>query len=471
MSIKKQKILTKRIFTIPAILLISSVVLYYVFATYLGNDPFPSRMLVAFIWFSMASIVNRGIHLFFWQPLREVQEVVVPGMLINLMTGIIWLVTCILVLSFVFEIPITGIVTTSTVAMGVSGLALRDFIADLFAGVVISIERMIRIGDWIDVDGKYVGRVVEISSRSTRLVNNDELTLVVPNSQITRLPVRNYSYPEKYWRDKLNITLGYEVTFHQARRILLGAVHAIPELASVPRTPSVNVVEHNDRGVLWSVLYWIPDYGSRSSLAARLHQNILRNLHYADIRCPYPRQVVHDQDVTFSGENAADLVPLLRKNPLFSLLTEEELLDVARYAERTTCEAKHVVIRQGDLTNAQLFILHEGLLSVQIDGKVVGQLSAGSIFGEMSMLTGEPRGSTVTAVVDSSVIEISKDVMDRLLRHRPELVTIVGDMLAKRQLANRRIAEQSAMGVDVQESEKRTLADQITKRIRNFFGL
>ncbi|MBF0181644.1 MAG: mechanosensitive ion channel family protein [Magnetococcales bacterium] len=428
-------------------------------------------VLEAVIWFASVSLLNRAIHLFFWRPLREVRKVVVPGMLVNLVTGILWLVTFVLVLDVVFRQPITGILTTSTVAMAVGGLALRDFIADLFAGILISIERTVRIGDWIDVDGKYVGRVVEISSRSTRLINRDELTLIVPNSQITRFPVRNHSLPEPYWRDRMTITLGYEVSFYQARRILFSAIQSIPELAAVPRRPLLTVAEFVDRGIVWSLQFWLPDYGARGPLTSRLHQAILRGLHYSGVRCPYP-QIINTMDqVPFSATSGDGLVELLRKVSLFAPLTEEELREIADDAGRRTYASEAVIIRQGDTESAHLYILHEGLLEARLDGNPVGKLLAGDVFGEMSLLTGAPRGTTVVALVDSSVLEVPRDVMDRLLRGRPEIASAMGRILAERQLANQRARDGVSPDPVIEEEAKQTLAAQIAGRICGFLGI
>jgi len=116
-------------------------------------------------------------------------------------------------------------------------------------------------------------------------------------------------------------------------------------------------------------------------------------------------------------------------------------------------------------------VLHEGLLGVQLDGIEVAQLPAGSFFGEMSLLTGAPRSVSILVKVDASIVEVPKDVIERLLQRRPEIAAILGEVLAKRQLANREATEKSAIDKKSSEKEKQTLANQIASRIRNFFGI
>ncbi|MBF0462149.1 MAG: mechanosensitive ion channel family protein [Magnetococcales bacterium] len=471
MSDKRIPLLSPRILIFPAVILLLSVTIRYLFESYLNNVHVLDSFLAMVVWFASASIFNRCLLLFFFQPLREIKNITFPRILINLMASVIWLVTFILVLDVVFHQSITGIVTTSAVAFGVVGLALRDVLANLFAGIMISIEGKIRVGDWIDVDGRYVGKVVEICSCSTELINFDELTLIIPNSQMTRFPVRNFSYPEPCWRDRLSITLDYRVPYHQVQRVLFSAVQSIQELASVPRRPVLTVSEYTDRGILWNLLYWVPHYGVRASLATRLHQAILRNLYYSGVHCPFPQRVVHESDVVFSGEKTHDLLPILRKIFLFVLLNEDELKEIADRAVRTTYTVGRLIIRQGDQDTSSLFVLHEGLLNVQLDGNVVGQLLAGNVFGELSLLTGAPRSTTVVAAVDSSVIEVQKVVIDRLLHNRPEIAMIMGNVLAERQLANQAAINKVLTKNEVAEVDKQTLAEQIAGRIRGFFCL
>jgi len=459
------------IFALPLSVLTGSLCFERFFPSFTNTYEYLNPVLDSLIWFAAASILNRSIYLFFWKPLRDVREVAVPKLLTNLQIFVVWLITSILVLDIVFKQPIAGIVTTSTVIVGVSGLAMRDYIADFISGILIGIERNIRIGDWINVDGKFVGEVVGMGSRSIELLDNDRMTVFLPNQMLTRLPVRNYSYPDDFWRDRLTITFGYEVTYHQVQRILFSAIQSIPELAKVPLRPEVSVDAYTDRGILWSLKFWVPNYGERSRLSGRLHQKILRNMHYSGINFPYPKQIVEQGDIVIDGEREEDLAPILRKVSLFESLSEEELREVAEDATRTTHVAGSQIIRQGDVDYSSLFVLHEGLLGVQLDGIEVAQLPAGSFFGEMSLLTGAPRSVSILVKVDASIVEVPKDVIERLLQRRPEIAAILGEVLAKRQLANREAAEKSAIDKKSSEKEKQTLANQIASRIRNFFGI
>ena len=172
------------------------------------------------------------------------------------------------------------------------GFALRNLISDVFTGIALGLERPLKIGDWIEFDQGEPGRIVEINWRSSRLVTADEISVVVPNSQLATAAFRNYSTPQKYWRDKFDIVLPYDVTYRQAERILLSAVAQVPNSANVPRKPDVLIGDYLERGTTWRLRYWVPDYSRLAVTRYEIKRNVLRNLYYAGIEVPHTQMDV-----------------------------------------------------------------------------------------------------------------------------------------------------------------------------------
>lgn len=110
------------------------------------------------------------------------------------------------------------------------------------------------------------------------------------------------------------------------------------------------------------------------------------------------------------------------------------------------------------------------MLDVTIKGedgtiREVGQIRAGYVFGEMSLLTGAPRGATVTPAVDTLVAEITKEDIEPLFRDHPELIEDIGAMLAERQSETSARLQRAAVKIKTDES------GALVDRIRNFFRL
>ncbi len=459
------------IFYTPVIILVIGFMLEAWLVPIMQERQEVRQSIDALFWLTTASLLNRGLLIFFWQPIQSIHHVPIPKLLINLTTVVIWLITFVVIVDVVFEKSIVGFVTTSTVVVGVFGIALRDLIDDFLAGIFISFEQSIRIGDWITVGEKYTGMVVEIGSRTTRLVNHDEITMIVPNSKITKSATQNYSQPEPCWRDTITITLGYEVTFDQVRRILLSAVKKVPELAAIPRASHVMLDEYTDRGISWKVLFWVPNYAQRNNMRTKLNRQILRNIHYAGLSIPYPKNILlRKQNSDYEIDATTEVYAVLRRVSLFKSLSEDELQWLSENAVKRIYATEDVLMRQGDSADFSLFILHSGLVEVSINDKKIAMLSAGDFFGEMSLLTGAPRLATVTSVVDTFVIKISREIMNRIIQNRPEIANAMSEVLAKRQMANQKISE-ATLPEERYEQEQKTLTERIYAQICHcFFG-
>lgn len=97
--------------------------------------------------------------------------------------------------------------------------------------------------------------------------------------------------------------------------------------------------------------------------------------------------------------------------------------------------------------------------------RTVAQLTPGSFFGEMSLLTRAPRGASVVPQLDSVVMEIGKELLEPLMAARPELATVMSEYLAERQTTTVAALERDAGG------GRRDRAGELLARIRGFFGL
>lgn len=426
------------------------------------------------MWFSGGFLLHRLVVILFWQGwfhARTGSEA--PKLLVDMTAVVIAVFAIGFALAYVYGVSPTGFLTTSGIVIAIVGFALRSMISDLFTGIALGVERPFAIGDWVEIEGGTVGKVVEMNWRATRLITRDDVSVVIPNSRLATLPFKNFSQPERCFRDRFDIVLDYDVTAYQAERLLLSAVNQIPEIAAINREATVRILEYMDRGVRWEVRYWVPDYPSRSKLRYQVKRNILRNLHYSSIAVPRAKiELTHNgRRRAFSAEE--EDLNFFRQTDLLATLTSEEMTMLAANAERRLVMQGRPVVRQGD-HSASLYIVREGLLDVAVaDGRggetLVGHLVPGSFFGEMSLLTGAPAGATVTPDVDSLVFVVTREYLEPVIRKRPELAQLMSQILASRQMLNaRRLAEKDAATL---ERETASLTEQLVGRIRGFFGL
>jgi small-conductance mechanosensitive channel len=423
------------------------------------------------LYLSLAFLLIRLIDVVIWNKLMRARNYVTPPLLRDIFAVLIWYLAGCAIFSLVLGQSLLHVMTASTVALGLIGFALQKPILDAFSGIVLALQQPFKVGDWLQADDKFgIGRITEMNWRAAHLVTADEITFVVPNSELISKHVKVYSRPEKYFRDEIQITLPYNITTHQGERILLGAANQIDEIAAIPRKSIVSIADYTDRGVLWRLLYWCPDPGRIPVFRFRVHRNILHNLHYAGIEVPVPildlRRVAPKPGET---EEMRGIDPLIQRASIFAALTADELRLLSSMSKNRLVNAGTPLLRQGDPGDS-LYILRDGLLEVRIakgdhPETAVGRIHPGSFFGEMSLLLGEPRSASIVPVVDSMVSEISREAMTRLMRDRPELATYLGELLTEHQASDTKLASKQHIA-----EQPQSVLDQMVNRIRAFLG-
>lgn len=140
-------------------------------------------------------------------------------------------------------------------AVGVGlGFGLQNITSNFFSGLILLLERPIRIGDRVEIAGA-VGEVREIAARATTLITDDNVAVIVPNSQFIAERVINWSRP--------NALTAYVLTFHVAqssdpelvRRLLLAAAEGHQRVASSP-APEVEFERVGLRGLQFRLQVW-----------------------------------------------------------------------------------------------------------------------------------------------------------------------------------------------------------------------
>jgi small-conductance mechanosensitive channel len=177
-------------------------------------------------------------------------------------------------------------------ALGVGlGFGLQKLAANYVSGFVILIERSLRIGDSVRVDG-FEGVVTDIKTRYTliRALNGRES--IVPNELIITQRVENLSLADPRVLLTLNVSVGYDSDVGQVQTILCQAALACARVLKDP-APSAYLANFGADGLEFTLALWIedPDKG-QLSLRSEVNLNILQGLRAAGIEIPYPQRVV-----------------------------------------------------------------------------------------------------------------------------------------------------------------------------------
>jgi small-conductance mechanosensitive channel len=377
---------------------------------------------------------------------------------------------------------LSGLIATSAVLTAVIGLSLQDTLGNVMAGLALQIDQSIRVGDWVKV-GDLSGRVVDIRWRSTSIETRNWERLVVPNSLLVRnqfLVLGRRGHEPELWRRWVY----FNVDFRYPPNDVAAAVEEmllrdpIENVAAQPRAHCL-MMELGDSFARYAVRYWLTDLGKDDLTDSLVRTRVYFALRRAEIPLSMPAHAVFlteeseqrkREKATLERQRRLDA---LARIGLFEALAEAGRLSLAEGLRYAPFTAGEVVTRQGDQAH-WLYLILEGTAQVSVRGesgeqRVVAQLKAGDVFGEMALMTGAPRSATVTASSDVECYRLDKQVFQEVLRARPELAETVAEILAQRSLSLATAREQ----LDAESRARKLLETKhdLLSRMRDFFGL
>jgi small conductance mechanosensitive channel len=182
-------------------------------------------------------------------------------------------------------IQIAALLTGVSIIGLAIGFAAQETLANFIAGVVIFWDKPFKVGDWIIIDGMF-GKVLRVSFRSTRMLNLNGETIVMPNTYMLANRVANHS-THPVIRVEIPIGIAYKESIDSARSALLSIVHGDERICKDP-PPSVVVSACADSSVNLLIWLWIHDEAVEKSVFYEYLEKAKKALDAAHIEIPFP---------------------------------------------------------------------------------------------------------------------------------------------------------------------------------------
>jgi CRP-like cAMP-binding protein/small-conductance mechanosensitive channel len=437
-------------------------------------------------------VVNLGALLLFLVLMPRV-GVVLPVIAGELIAGVGYVVVLFLSLAH-HDLDLTGAFATGAVVSAVLAISLQSTLGNILGGVALQLDGSIHEGDWLQFDNGRQGKIRAIRWRHTIVETRDWQTIVVPNAKllqdnITILGQRDgKKEPQRCWA---YFHVDYRFPPPRVVKAVNDGLRGSP-IDNVAETPQPNCLcldfgkDHHQSYANYGVQYWVLDMGRNDSTGSRTRMRIFAALQRAGIPLAIParmehleihddaRKTRHDQREAEAHFDAINTVELLR------FLDDAELRALAEGLTSMMWMAGEVITRQG-ATAHYLYILTSG--SCEIRTKVdpdeegpsqpltrkVATLTAPDVFGEMGLVTGEPRTADVVAATDVECYRLDKQTFERVLLARPEIAVELSEKLAERRIELVAVRE----GLDEAARLARSASERakILGGIRTFFGL
>lgn len=413
--------------------------------------------------------VFRGVlPLLHLDPPRIVEDLVTTGLAAAWL--LIWL--------HVVGVDLGSLVTTSAVITAVVAFAMQDTLGNVLGGVVLQLDDSVRVGDWVKLDD-ISGQVVDIRWRHTAIETRNRETVIVPNgwlvkNRFTVIGSRRDASP--VWRRWVWFNVMLDAAPSRVCEVLEESVRqsAIDHVASEP-APTAVLMDVGQGYARYALRFWLknPRVDDPSDSEVRMHAlaALARNgMRLAVVQ--EERVVIKENEARRAHLQAHDRskrLAALGSVELFASLSQQERESLAESLVHTPFVHGDTITRQGSVAH-WLYMIISGEADVWAENEGlrtrVATLKAGSVVGEMGLMTGEPRRATVTARTDVECYRLDKDALRELLASREDIAEEMSKVIVKRQGEL-----ESAKATAASEKSKSSAPDDIRSKILSFFGL
>lgn len=206
---------------------------------------------------------------------------------------IIWFVGIMLVLVNL-EINITPFLAGAGIAGIALALAAQDLISNFFGGAIITVDKPFKVGDRIKIDN-FIGEVLSVGPRSTRIKTLDYQIVTIPNNKITTNYIINYAEPEEKLRITIPVSVAYGSDANKVRKILVeiaqDAIQNTEYFLEDPQ-PKAFFIEFGESSLKFILYVWARKYNLTDETKDAINTRITERFAAEGIEIPFPQMVV-----------------------------------------------------------------------------------------------------------------------------------------------------------------------------------
>ena len=425
-------------------------------------------LVVSAIWLALRAANILTYRLYF----RKLNQQIVPLTIKKLVNAALCFLAFMAFLNLRFGYAPGDLIISAAVIGLVLVIAFQNLLANLFNGLLTSLSRTLAAGDVIRV-GEFEGTVVESDWMTTTIRPENQTHVLIPNRMISETTVTNYCRPDERYRCEVQVTADSSVPPNRAKKVLAQALDYADGVLEEP-APELVTEELLERQTVYRLRFWVADYTVREQVEDRVRTALWYRLRRhgmetaASLAAPRGDPRRPEPGRTGDGELAACLTEV----PLLAALEPQTIERLCQLVEIESYGEGERLFRQGEGGDS-MYIVRSGAIDISIDEtglggqkreRLIHTFGEKGFFGEMSLLTGDPRTAHARAAEDSELVVIRKENFKELILGAPQAAERLSEVVAER---NQRLAAEAASGEEIQASEKTS----ILRSIRSFFEL
>ena len=351
----------------------------------------------------------------------------VPSLVLNIARMFFVLLGIAIILSTVWEIDLGQMLAALGVGSIVLGLALRDTLGGLFAGITLISTRQFKIGDWLKA-GDVIGKVITVNWYSSSLETLEGDLLVIPNSVLASDPFRNFSQPTSVHMERIVIQFWEEQAPNTVKKALLEAAGATTGVLKDP-APRIQLIEFGDDAGAYEAQIYFDDYGMIDSIRDAYLTHVWYTAKRYNIVFPYEDlQLFHfdGADLNLGSDDSIELGQLVDKLEQMNVfdITHNELELLTTDAVLLRFGVGEEIMRIGNKNNGLYVVLsgeaHETVPDQQGKQQNMGSVLPGDVFGLISVLHHCKVMINVYAKSDLQVVKLTINSIEKVLKSNPQ---------------------------------------------------
>lgn len=393
----------------------------------------------------------------------------IPDIVRQLLIGAEVVAAGVVILWLVMGINLVALVALPTVAAAMVGVALKDTLTRFFSG--IELGKIVKVGDWVTVLDRE-GVITHIGMEHVSLLTRAQDLVSLPNDLVIQSGVTNFTRPTTTHFCNVFVEAAYRTPPEQVCATLLEIAAAVSGVLPDPR-PTAFVTAFNESAIQYRIKFPIGDFAQRDMIESTMRTYIWHAFSRKGIEIPFPQRVVHQTANGDGAPNSHTVERIRRQLTAVDFLATLDTKQIEVLAEGARWElylSGERIVRQGD-PGEVLYVIVSGTADVRLEQggltSTVTTLESGKFFGEMSLLTGEPRSATVVAATELSVIAVGKQALLQVVQEDRQLIERIGAVVARRQAAT--AAAKAQLSRDAAALSVVTHTRSLVERIQSFF--
>lgn len=210
--------------------------------------------------------------------------------LFQIIKYVIWVISIGLILETI-GVKVTLLIAGSAALLVGIGLGLQQTFNDIISGIILLSERSIKIDDVLEIDGDVV-KILAIGLRTSKGLNRDDISIIIPNSLITTNKVINWSHQSTKTRFRINVGVAYGSDVDLVLRILEESALEHPDINDKELTEA-RMVDFGNSSLDFQLLFFSTNIFRISKVKSDIRRIINKKFNENNITIPFPQMDLH----------------------------------------------------------------------------------------------------------------------------------------------------------------------------------